>query len=43
MPRNLVLAYVATWMIHGIYLSFLFSKHRKLKRSMPAEEPKKKD
>ena len=30
MPRNLILAYLATWLIHGSYLIFLFSKKRKL-------------
>lgn len=33
MPRNLILAYIATWLIHGSYLAFLFSKHRKLKQT----------
>ena len=32
MPRNLILAYLATWMIHLIYILFLFRKHRRLRR-----------
>lgn len=31
MPRNLILAYIATWLMHGAYLAFLFSKRRKLR------------
>ncbi len=30
MPRNLLLAYIATWLIHGSYLIHLFIKNRKL-------------
>jgi CcmD family protein len=33
MPRNLILAYLATWLIHGCYLAFLWSKQRRLKRT----------
>lgn len=31
MPRNLILAYIATWLIHGGYLVYLVSRHQKLK------------
>jgi hypothetical protein len=31
MPRNLILAYVAAWVIHCGYLTFLFNKYRRLK------------
>jgi CcmD family protein len=31
MPRNLILAYIATWLIHGSYLVHLFRKSRKLR------------
>ena len=30
MPRNLILAYIATWLIHGSYFNHLFIKNRKL-------------
>ena len=30
MPRNLILAYIVTWLIHGSYLVRLFIKNRKL-------------
>jgi hypothetical protein len=40
MPRNLILAYAAAWLIHGIYLAFLFKKRRRLRASTPREEPK---
>jgi CcmD family protein len=33
MPRNLILAYIATWVIHGCYLAFLFTRQRKLKQA----------
>jgi hypothetical protein len=26
MPRNLILAYIATWVIHGLYFFFLWKK-----------------
>jgi hypothetical protein len=42
MPRNLILAYAAAWIIHGTYLAFLFAKNRKLKSPRRAEEPKAK-
>ena len=32
MPRNLILAYIATWLIHGTYLIHLFIKNRKIGR-----------
>jgi CcmD family protein len=32
MPRNLILAYVATWTIHGLYILFLVRKFRRLRR-----------
>jgi CcmD family protein len=38
MPRNLILAYIATWLIHGSYLVYLFSRSKKLKSA-----PNKKD
>ena len=38
MPRNLLLAYIATWMIHGLYLTFLTVKAARLRRE--AEELK---
>ena len=28
MPRNLILAYIATWAIHGMYFYFLWRKWR---------------
>jgi hypothetical protein len=31
MPRNLILAYIATWLIHGSYWVHLFRKSRKLR------------
>jgi CcmD family protein len=33
MPRNLILAYIATWLIHGSYVLYLFSRNKKLKRA----------
>jgi hypothetical protein len=30
MPTNLVLAYVATWLIHAAYIVFLWRKHRRV-------------
>ena len=30
MPRNLILAYIATWIIHGSYLIHLLMKNSKL-------------
>ena len=30
MPRNLILAYLATWLIHGSYLAYLFARGKKL-------------
>jgi hypothetical protein len=32
MPRNLLLAYVATWIIHGLYLTVLTFKASRLRR-----------
>lgn len=32
MPRNLILAYGVTWLIHTVYLSLLFAKKRRLDR-----------
>ena len=32
MPRNLILAYVVVWIIHGCYLAILFAKKRRLDR-----------
>jgi hypothetical protein len=32
MPRNLLLAYIATWVIHGLYLTFLTFKAARLRR-----------
>jgi CcmD family protein len=29
MPRNLILAYVATWLIHGSYLVYLLKRSKK--------------
>lgn len=43
MPRNLILAYLATWLIHGSYLGFLLAKYRKTKALTPGEEPSAKD
>ena len=31
-PKNLILAYVATWVIHIVYLTFLGFKSRRLSR-----------
>jgi hypothetical protein len=31
MPRNLVLAYIATWLIHGGYFIYLWNRWRKIK------------
>ena len=28
MPRNLILAYIATWAIHGMYFFFLWRKSK---------------
>ena len=39
MPRNLLLAYIATWTIHGLYLTFLTFKAARLRRE--AEELKR--
>ena len=33
MPRNLILAYIATWLIHGSYLAYLLARSKKLDRS----------
>jgi hypothetical protein len=32
MPRNLLIAYVATWIIHGLYLTLLTFKASRLRR-----------
>jgi hypothetical protein len=32
MPRNLILAYLATWVIHGAYIIFLVRKNSRLGR-----------
>lgn len=37
MPRNLILAYAATWIIHVGYLTFLFGKYRRLKAARTAK------
>jgi hypothetical protein len=29
MPRNLILAYIATWLIHGSYIVYLMTRSRK--------------
>jgi hypothetical protein len=42
MPRNLILAYAAAWLIHGLYLALLFNKRRKLKVSSHNEEARAK-
>lgn len=36
MPRNLILAYIATWAIHGVYFVFLWRRHQRLKREQAA-------
>lgn len=28
MPRNLILAYIATWAIHAMYFCFLWRKYK---------------
>jgi hypothetical protein len=33
MPRNLILAYIATWLIHGSYLVYLLARSKKLGRN----------
>jgi CcmD family protein len=32
MPRNLILAYAATWTVHGLYILFLIRRFRGLRR-----------
>ena len=41
MLRHLYLAYIATWIIHGVYLAFLAAKRARLKREL--EEIKKQE
>ena len=31
MPRNLILAYIATWFIHGSYIAYLVTRSRKVR------------
>lgn len=31
MPKNLIIAYVATWVIHGAYITHLVRKWRRTK------------
>lgn len=30
MPRNLILAYIATWLIHGSYIAYLIARAKKV-------------
>jgi hypothetical protein len=32
MPRNLLIAYIATWLIHGVYITLLTFKAARLRR-----------
>ena len=32
MPKNLVAAYVVTWVIHGVYLAWLGAKWMKVRK-----------
>jgi len=41
MLLHLHLAYIATWTIHGAYLTFLAVKHARLKRELQKLETKK--
>lgn len=36
MLRNLYIAYVATWVIHGVYFTFLWRRYSRLKREQAA-------
>ena len=33
MPRNLIIAYIATWLIHGSYLTYVWRRWRKVKKA----------
>jgi hypothetical protein len=30
MPRNLIIAYIATWVIHGSYLTYVWRRWKKV-------------
>ncbi len=32
MPRNLIIAYIATWLIHGTYLTYVWRRFRKIRQ-----------
>jgi hypothetical protein len=38
MPRNLILAYIATWLIHGSYLIYLLRRSKRASSTL-GEEP----
>lgn len=42
MPRNLILAYIATWLIHGSYLIYLLKRSKKTSSRL-GEEPSAKN
>lgn len=35
MPRNLIIAYIATWVIHGSYLTYVWRRWKRIKRQAP--------
>jgi hypothetical protein len=35
MPRNLIIAYIATWVIHGGYLTYVWRRWKRIKRQAP--------
>jgi len=35
MPRNLIIAYIATWLIHGSYITYVWRRWQRVKKSRP--------